>query len=484
MSDAGKKAIEHVAPALMKLERGVDDFSWKMSGGNPLAATAIKTTLLGGLEILPGSKGATEGLKLGRQIIKQQKALEKLANDHGISLHADEFSESIIEAAKKMSPIERAENAPLLQEAIRLAEADARKAKNAAFDAAKKRRLYIETNSVRKLSDHLRAELIEDGFDVDKMKAVSGILGDMKSKKLGFGKPVQGPNIKRQATSFNQLEIIRRRANKAIVGTRKSRQSDKALRKVVNTIDDMVQSRFNDIAIAGDPGTIAAWNAAREANVSYMKRFHENKVISDLINKDASPEDIRKWVVGASKMNAKQGAAVVINKLKKELGDNHPAIEGIKQDYIFELVAPLMKEKPDFSTFARQYDEMIKNNPSVVKSLDLDKTALNELRDFALVEKDLPRGGKVFSKMDISSSIARLSVGHQIAKAGVRVLIARRIMNAMFGVDQVVSKHQILQDLIDIHYGKPVVPKSSPLAAQFIAGAALTGIEDGEEETK
>jgi hypothetical protein len=482
LSESGRKSLEAIAPHLLKLERGVDDFSWKMSGGDPATATAIKTFLFGGLEILPAAKGSTSAFKLGRDITKKQKILEKLADDHGLSLKSDEFSESIIEAAKEMSPIERAENAPLLQEAIRLAESDARKAKDAAFNAAKRHRLFIEKNSMRQLSDHLRAELLEDGFDVDKMKAVDGILKDMKSEKFGFGKPKNIKGIAREATNFNQVELIRRRINKKILKTKKSRQSDLALNRIKHTIDDMIQSRFNDIAIAGDPQTISSWNRARAANASYMKRFKEDKVIADLVSKEASPEDIRKWVVGASKMNAKQGAAQTIKRLKEILGDNHPAIEGIRQDYIFELTSPLMKERPDFSTFARQYDELIKNNPSVVKELGLDRTALDDLRDFAIVQRDLPKGGKVFSKMDISSSIARLSVGHQIAKAGVRVLLARRIMNAMFGVEQVVSKHQILQDLIDVRFGSPVIPKSSPLAAQFAAGAALSGVSDEENK--
>ena len=166
--------------------------------------------------------------------------------------------------------------------------------------------------------------------------------------------------------------------------------------------------------------------------------------------------------------------------MKEILGDNHPAIEGIRQDFLFEIAEPLLKAEPNFAQFTRNYDATIRRNPALVKELGLNQGDLSQLYHFAEVQKRLPKNQRLMSLKDITKGLSQFFVGHKIAKAALRVNISRNIANLFVGADRVGQK-QILMELVGAKYGEPAIPKGGPLAAQFIAGAALTSIPNSQE---
>jgi hypothetical protein len=483
LTDAGQETIESIAPAFIKLERSVDRFAERKAMGNPEVATAIKSALLGGLEFIVPAKGTGRALDATGKIARRQKAVQKIADEQGIRLDLKNMGDDIVDAARRMSPEERAQNAPVLQVALQEAKKLRTAEKDAAFKTARETRTFVETRNVSDLGTGVTKNLLADGFDVQGMPKLQARLAELTEFRA------QGPttNFPAAARRLNELELIRRRTirnksadpaeNLALIRTRKA-------------IDDFLDNEFNSIAINagkiprgkgalfGDAAGVNAWNKARKINTRWRKHFKEDKVITQLIERNSTPEEYRQWLMGASAMNARREASLTIQRMKEVLGKNHPAVEGIRQDFIFELVEPLFDETPNFRRFISNYDKMVRRNPSLVKELDLSKSALQDLRDFAHVKRDLPPGGVIFDDLkDVMRGVSRLAVGHEIAKAGLRVQLTSRFLNYATGAG-VVRPKEILGDVMGVKFGEVAIPKRSPLAVQFMAGAALTGLED------
>ena len=489
-TEGAQKLLEKAAPYLEKLENSVDRFAERKAMGNPIAATIIKTTLLGGLELTPASKGTSNVAKLGSVVRQRNKEIRAIAESHGINIDLKNFGDDIAAAANRLTPEERAQNAPALVEALQEAKNRDLVAKQALYDKAKKTRTFVDTDALKGLSEQVFREIVEEGYDLSEMPKVSNILNELN--KIDIQHPgIPGERgirkVPAKAVNLNQLEILRKRTNK----TGKFGTPDSAAGAIVRKrIDDFLDAEFNNAvidggrirgggAVSGDATGIQAWKDARIAAKGYIERYKADKTISQLIEQEATPEQYSAWLMGASAVNAKRQAALTVNRMKEVLGRDHPAIEGIRQDYLYEMYEPLLKEVPNFSQFTRNYDTMIRRNPSLVDALDLDRGAMRDMHDFARIQATLPPSGKIFTRGDIVTGVTRMAVGHQIAKAAVRVEFSRRLANAVTGVDAVTPK-QIIADIMEIRFEDVAIPKASPLAAEFIAGAALTGLEETE----
>ena len=499
LTSGGKKALEEVGPALAVLDESATDFAEQLANspspfgphGNPVeTATVIKTALLGGLELVPAGKPGVSMAKTARNLKAKQKEVLKIAEDNGIRLSLDEFGDSVIEAAQRQASDRRGVNTPLVAEALaqqRKIDTDRRAA---LFDEARSSNTFVETRPVRELGGVSEKSLVDRGFDLgaENMAPVRRTLQELAGPEFGFA---PGQNL---AVNLNMLEMVRRRINKRLGS---DRQVNTALNSIKKDIDRFLDNEFNlaaieagqikpgSSALSGEARGLDAWKRARAANVEWHKRFSEDKVISWLIDRDATPTEMRQWIMGASAMGAKKPAANTVMRMREILGDNHPAIEGLRQDFIFELVEPLLKDQPGFKQFINTYDTTIRRNPDLVEALQLDKTALNDLRDLARVQIDLPPGGVIFNDLkDVIRNVSRLAVGHGIAKAGVRVQLTSRIGNYLAGTD-VMGPKAILEDIMKVKFNEPAIPKNSPAATTFRTGAALSGaglVELGEDE--
>lgn len=472
----GKLLLEQIAVPLMALERGADRVAETMSLGNPFAAAAIKTALLGGAELALPAKGAKNIVTVKRRIANQRKEIERTAKDLGIDLDLDNMGVGIVDAARRLTPEERAVNAPALKQAMKEAAKVAADERTALFDTARKTRTFIETRSVRQLSTGLRDELNLRGFDLDEMPIVNKRLTDMQSGAFEPGVAL--------SARLNELEKVRRRvsANRSA-----SPSENAALNSIKKGLDDFLDNEFNNIAteagssISGDVSGVAAWKAARESNVRWKRNFSEDKAISQLIEKSSTPEQYRQWLVGATTLNAGKQASLTIRRMKQVLGNEHPAIEGIRLDFIFEMVEPLLKNEPNYGQFIRNFEATVRRNPSLVKELDINRSDIRPLLDFAKVQNKLPPNKRLVSGGELSKGLAQIFVGNKLAKGQLRVNLARNITNFMFGIDRI-SQKQILGELANVKFGEPAIPRKSALAAEFITGAALTGTPPEEQQ--
>ena len=104
-----------------------------------------------------------------------------------------------------------------------------------------------------------------------------------------------------------------------------------------------------------------------------------------------------------------------------------------------------------------------------------------ELANFAQVAKQLPPGGEFYTTREIIQTVSRLAVGHGVAKGAARVAFTTKVLNALGAVDKV-SKHQILDAIVDVKFDGPLIQKNTPVAVAISAGAALSGLNDDEEQ--
>ncbi|KKL88976.1 hypothetical protein LCGC14_1919330, partial [marine sediment metagenome] len=477
-SDRGKEMLEKVAAPLIRLEQKVDDVSWDLSGGNPFAAALIKGTLLGTPEIFLPTKGVWKAGRANRLIEKRIKEFQNKASDLGIRVEMDNLAADVVDATRSLTPEYKAQNAPLLEKAMREAEVIAKNKKNAAYEAAKQTDAWVETRSVRQLGESLEARLLEEGYDLTSktMKPVRDALDDFRSAGLGFE---EGGSL---SARLNQFDLLYKRVGKKYG---REPQVNKALTKIKKGMNDFLDNEFIAVtqesrgALSGDLSAIQAWKDARAANTTWKKNFHEDKFIAKMIAKEMTSEEIAFALMGGTAMGARREMASTVARLKEVLGKDHPAIQGIKNDFLYEVASPLLGEKPNFTLFVRQYDKMIRNNPSLVKELGLKESSLTPIYEFSKLQTRLPAKHRLETG-DMTRGLSQFLVGHQIARAALRVNISRNIANYVLKTDRVGAK-QMLADMAGLKYGEVLIPKYSPIAAEFIAGAALTGIPDTQE---
>lgn len=470
----GKMLLEDVAAPLAAIEQGASDIAWNLSMGNPTAAAFIKSALVGAPELLLPSKGSVNAVRTQRTLARKAKEIEAIADDLGVRVDSENMGADIVEAANRMTPSERAANAPALREAMLEASNAAKARKDALYESARQTDTWVETRAVSDLSADIRTSLIDRGYDLEEMPIVRKRLADLETT---------GPDG--TIANLSEFEKVRKRVN---ANRSASPSENSALNQLKRQMDGFLDNEFNKIAIGegsaigGDMAGVQAWKSAREAHATWKRNFSEDKAIAQLIKMEATPEQYRQWLMGASALNARKEAASTIGRMRNVLGDNHPAIEGIRQDFLFEVAEPLLKAQPNFGQFVRNYDAIIRKNPSLVKELGLKGRDLDQLYTFAQVQSKIPPGKVQFAVTDLTRGLAQFFVGHNIAKASLRVNMARNITNMLIGTDRI-SKKQILAELAGARQGSEIaIPRASPLAAQFIAGAALTGLPDTQED--
>lgn len=470
-TERGQKLLQDIAAPLEKLESGADRLSETLGGGNPAAQTAIKTILLGGAELVLPVKGAKARILSKKALRDQQAQVKQVADNLGINPRIEDIDQGILDAAAKMLPEERAANAAQLTEAMKNANEAARADKNAKFEIAKNTPAFVETRSVRRLGQDIQDNLLEQGFDIEDMPKVQKRLADLEAGPFESGRSL--------AADLNSFEMVRKRINK---NTSADGAENAALKSMRRSMDEFLDNQFNNAAISGDPTAVQAWKDARTANASWKQNFNADKVVKQLVEKDSTPEQYRQWIMGASNMNARKEAASTIARMKEVLGESHPAIEGIRQDFLYEIAEPLMQETPNFRAFVKNYDTTIRRNPSLVKELGLDNSQLRPLYDFSRVQVRLPPNKNV-TMTDITRGLSQFLAGNKLAKATLRVNLFRNLANKFLGVDRV-TKKQILKEIQGVMFDEPAIPRGSDLAADFIVGAALTSIPDAQEKAE
>lgn len=532
----GDVMLRGLAKPLLWLDTQARDISEKASD-SPLVQAGIYTAITGGVEVL-SFKGAGK-LKVDPKFDRALKEVQKTADDMGIKLTQTEMIDSIIDRAADISPAVRAQHAPELRDALLQARNQSRLVVQQQVGALRQTEASMRAGDVTQFANDLGTWMTAEGFDVAKMPGVKAALDDLgkidkvspltgkrqsvedaakraenaigQAEVAGSGMIELPGTMRREmaegaadaaemarrevdevaanhAVTLNEIQTIRNRMEKArtrIKQTGAEKFSDEAvaLRTVETKLDEFLDNQFMNDMISGDDGALSGWRLATEARINHNRRFNEDRVIKQIMDRQDSPEAIRAFIFGQAAVSPKAHSVKVVRKLKEVLGKDHPAIKGMQQDLIFELTAPLMADRPNFSQFIRNYDHLVSRNPTLVKELGMNQTELRALRDFAHTASRLPQTSGFITVDLIAKAISRLSVGHAIAKQGMKVGIFATMLAKMFGKDSV-STRKIRADLVGATYGEPMISKMNSRAATAAQAAIMADLTDAAEENK
>ncbi|MGB5608478.1 hypothetical protein [Eudoraea sp.] len=507
---AGQKILQGIGIPLTYLDNGARDLSTYLASDNPLAATAIYSTIMGGTELL-GLKGVSK-LKPGQAVKVREAKVNQIASDMGINLTQSKLPGDVVKAANQMAPGTRHANAQQLQMDLYDARRQSRAHLQTRVEAARSVDASVKASDVANFGKSAEALLRAEGYDLASMDAVRTILDDFKDIKNVS--PLEGRRAAAQAeqssiilpnsvtnnlakaaksteASLNEIWTLRNRIEKSMVAESRVQglpdgiNQNMALRLLDRKLDEFLDFQYVNDMVSGDVVAIDAWRAADAARVHHNRRFNADRDIKKLVDLDATPEQITAYIRGSSTVSPAKQSASVIRRIKDILGNDHPSVQGIKQDYLFEIVEPLMTDTPgpNFTKFIQNYDNIVRNNPSIVKELGLNMGQLEDLRNFAVVADRLPNKGRMITTQAIATAISRLWVGHSIAKQGMKVSIFARVLGALFGRDTVSAK-RILSEATGIKYGEAAIAKGSQAAANVAQAAIVADITEAEEKRR
>lgn len=451
-TEAGQDILQTVATPFELLHKGAvkaGEVTQDVTG-SPIAATAVQTAI----EMAPGGIGIRPR---PRRVKEDVARLKSEAGELGIELGAApaKKTEQIQAAGRKEVGGRTSRAEPLADVAtkVQIARQIAKEHRDLLYAEARGHKAFVP--DAQRLPGIARESLRD--FDVETMPIVQKRLKELDKLSEFEGNP---------SVKLNALEDFRTRLNRNRPAATDLSQA-RALDILKGQVDEFVQSKFNADMIKGDPIAVAKWKNARKAHERYMKTFKEDKVIRQLSEKAATPEEMRNWLYGASVTGAKKQSASTVRRLKEIIGEDSPEFRALRQDALLDVMGPLLRETPNFKQFVKNYDRLIRENKSLVNELFPESaTPLRKLRDFANASDNLtPRQRQV--RLERMGAVALL--GHGIARAALKVNLAERAFNLLRRVPERSRRRQFMGDILGYDPFAPVIRPSAvglPAAGQ------------------
>jgi len=473
-----------VAQAVLKVDEVAAKSSAAMSMGNPYAENVIYTTIATGSQLgmeIAGIKGG-RAVSMGRRVRDTQKAAREL----GIKVDDVSLADTVVDAAKRMTPDEMDANARNLQESLQQVQEAKKVEVDRLREASGRDAQYImDLDSVEKLGSNASNRLVAEGYDVTHMPTVMSVLDDMnqfKAKQPGAPNKRSGGKNSEPIARLNELDILSGRIEKRLNQlpddpTIPDAVNERtALQSLNKQIDNFVETQFNRDMIVGDADKLKAWqdyNAAR----GDLRSFNADKTISNIIEQNATPEQINNWIFGSSTTKPLKQVTATIERFREVLGNDHPAIRGMQTDFLHRIAAPLFDKVPDFKKFLNNFDSLVRERPRVVRAMGLDIDAMKDLRAFAEVANKLNPKNITILGGDFATAVSRYFVGHGIARAGMMVRMSSNVLKLMFGATRP-KQLDLLKAVTEARLGEPAVPRGSVTAGRFISSAAIAEWKD------
>jgi len=509
-TSTGQEMLMGLAAPLKKFDDSVDYIATQLSFGNELARTMIYTNIMGATNIA--------GLKVGgvvrssNSLLKSQARIERIADELGIDLDPADFASSIIEAAKDMTPTTRNANAAQLRDALveagNLQKASASNKAQLALES----KSFVDTKEANRFAKVATRELMEEGFDLPKMRHVTQALDDLAALDTRSPSQLTAPKTKGKTvvnnekvkvqvktptstratariqdiqTISNRLDkVIDSRATPKVRRQPKTVREDLAITKLQEKLNNWLDQQFNSDMISGDPRGIRRWNEAREARQAYNDRFLEDNTIVQLMDRNATPGEITSWLRGASAAGAKPAATRTVKRIREILGDNHPSVEGMRQDFLYDIAAPLFNDgKPDWNGFIRNYDRTMAKQSHLVEAMGLEKSKMSQLREFAAQAQN--KATKPLFNLDVAKAISVFTFGHSLAKKSLLVRTATvpiRILGRIIFGKNFSQRKMLMAELAGANHSAPFMDRFTGPAAVAITGSAMADIEKASEK--
>lgn len=480
----GQELLQTVAAPLKHLDDAADYVATAAGNGNPFAEAAIYS----GLMALPEVAGMVGGAGL-RGAFRTSRRLQSVASKAdalGLDIRQVQLPSSIIKAGARMVPEERFARTGELQEALQQAELQVRTAKKRAEGIARAKDATVKASDVKTFADNVEGTLAKE-FEIvnaaDEFKVLTKRINELKM--LGRRRVVEDTGAIELPTRVKLLgpdeaqlrgiqlvhdlitkSLIDRKRN-ATENTPRILDENRALRSLQKQLDEFLDQQFNNDMIKGDVEALTKWREAGDLRKTYAKNFTEDATIMRFINNENTPAELHRWLVGANAVNAKPQVVRVVRRMKEILGDDSRAIRGLKEEFMYDLVEPLIQDAPNFELFIRRADNFVQNQKDIIRELNFNTNDVTNLRNFAHAALKTARPDSALARLDFVRNVARLLWGHGIAKAGVRVNLGTTLLQ-LLGRKGKLSKKQMLFEIADAMYDEPAVGRMSAGAGMVI----------------
>lgn len=474
-TETGREMLEGLAAPLMVLDEAADYVATKGSFGNVYAQTAIYSLLTGGTELL-GVKGGG-ALRISKRIKKTQKVAEEL----GLDISGKSIAASVVESARDMTPNVRGANAAGLRDALRDAKTNVEAQNVSAMKRAENERAFVDVKETAAFSANARQQLVGDGFQIDRMPDVQARLIELDNiaNRSPIATKDRGSAV--IAARIQDINTIRNRMKTKINELPKRSGERAALQNLGNRMDEFLEQQFISDMITGSAESVSRWRTATDVRRAIENPTQIDRTIVNLAKRNADPEELHRYLLGTTAMGLPSSGRL-IRRVKELLGDNHPAVEGIRQDYLFEVASPLFQEVPDLKAFITNYDKALKNNSSLIKSLDITQSQMAPLRAFAVAALKHPPNSLItfLGRTSGARFFALHFSNHQLGKAALRANMFTNVIKMMTGHDRL-AKKAILFDAAQAQFGGPVFPRGAVPTGRAIQAAFLADITAAEE---
>lgn len=466
-TEKGQKILETASIPFQKLGEFADAAGDRVQDttGSAFNAAGIRSTI----ELLPALAG-TRFKPNPVRVAKDVKQAKQNAESVGVNPSGNVAGQklNILEEAvpqQTQGQVTKGQTLEVVQKAMIEAKDVAKQHVDSLYEAARDTSASIPVTQATQFNDIAKKSL--ESFDVDDMPIVKRRMMELEK-------------IHREPENFSirleRIDAWRRRLNKNRPPANDLAQNA-ALNTMKSSLDNFIDAQFNADMITGDAAAIGKWKDARAASRHFQEQFRDNRTIKQLTEKQATPEEIKSWLIGASSVGAKREAGLLVGKIKSVVGEDSPAMSAIRQEVVFDVMEPLMRESPDFKAFVGNYDKMVKNNPTLAKELFPDSQPhLKRLRNIASsINKVSP---KKLVNIKLEEIAARATFGHGIAKAGMKVSLAAKAFNLLKGAATKSEKRKIMAEILGYDPSAPPLSVGFPLSG----GAIQTGINEDQSD--
>ncbi|GJM17468.1 MAG: hypothetical protein DHS20C13_27950 [Thermodesulfobacteriota bacterium] len=408
--------------------------------GSPALAASVQTLIENSPAVL-GLKSPTT------KAIADVKKIESNAKELGVDLGAKPADKTlqIKEAAENLSGhrTSKGEPFPDIQAKIKDVKDIARRHRDNLYTQARGAGASVSVRSLEGLNESIRTSLVD--FDIETMSIVHKRLTELDQ----INSLPSNAKVK-----LNAIDRYRQRLNKNRPAMKNESEAF-ALDIIKGQVDSHIDDLFNSDMISGSPDAITKWKEARAAHTAYRNNFKEDKVIRKMAEQEATPEEMRQWIFGASLTGARKESGRTVAKLKELIGDNSPEFRALRQDALLDIIEPLLSDTPDFRGFVKRHDLLIRNNKTLVKELFPDsEKSLSALRDFAKTSDSL-------TPAQINTRLERMGAvylfGHSIAKQALKVRLAEKAFKAVKGIQNSSRRREAIAKILGYDAAAPIL---------------------------
>lgn len=448
LSAAGK-VLEPLDALAKGVGRAAQDVGLGAAGG---AAAETAVNFLPGAFGFRGVRPALAERAAARRAIGD---IERSAAEQGIDINAPGAlqREQIAEAASRQTggQASRGEPFPGIREGIIERKAAEKGEVDRLYTDARGTKAGLRGDGARELSGRVKAAIAEKEFDVETMPILNRRLDEIgRLEKLPAG----------SAIKLSAIDAYRRRLGQNRAPATDGSQN-LALDTIKRTLDGFMDEAFDADMIRGDPAAIQKWKDARAASSAYQARFKGDKFIRDMAKIEATPEQMRQWVFGASAVGAKPQAALAVRSIGDIVGKDSPQFAALRQDALFDVMEPLLRKEPSLQQFARNYDRLVRNNPSLVKELFPESG--KGLRDLRVVAEAVEKRAPDNKMLDLNRMGAVALFGHGISRAAMKVSLATQAFARLRSAGSTSEKRRILGEVVGYDTAAPLIPKRALL---------------------